>query len=210
VTPEARAVLEAALRADCDRGAHDAATEAAIRGYGREILQYLVGIARNDTDAADAFALFCEDLWRALPSFRWESSLRAWAYAVAQHALHHVYRDPHRRRAYPLSRASELADEVRSSTLEYLRTGPKNRFAEIRADLDAEDQALLELRIERKLSWPEIARILLAGEGDATSAAILSGEPDAATVERKVVALRKRFERLKDALRARRADIFGD
>jgi RNA polymerase sigma-70 factor, ECF subfamily len=218
-----RADLEAALRAHCERGAHEDATEAAIRGYGPEILEYLTGVSRSETDAADAFALFCEDVWRGMPAFRWDSSFRTWAYAIAHRALMRIHRSPHRKsgRAIPLSRAPKVAAvavEVRTSTVQYLRTSVKDRFASVRAELDPEDQALLELRIQRQLSWPEVARILLAGDAPSDEAddtggpedTSLSVEPDAAAIERKAAMLRKRFERLKETLRARRDDIFGE
>jgi RNA polymerase sigma-70 factor (ECF subfamily) len=86
--------------------------------------------------------------------------------------------------------AAEVAARVRSQTREYLRTEAKHRLAGVIARLDEEDRMLLLLRVQRRLSWAEVTRVL-AGE-QAPSAALLS---------RRSAALRKRFERLKQIVR---------
>lgn len=70
---------------------------------------------------------------------------------------------------------------MRSRTAPWLRTEVKDAFAELRASLSEEERELLVLRVDRDLSWDEAATIL--------------GEP--------APRLRKRFQALKDKLRAR-------
>jgi hypothetical protein len=73
---DATAVVEARLRELLDRGTYDAAATAVIRDYGPELLGYLTAIMRNDDWARDVFAQFCENMWRGLPAFRRECSVR--------------------------------------------------------------------------------------------------------------------------------------
>jgi len=192
---ERRAEIEAKVRAACNAARlHDAAT-LAIESYGPEILGYLVAVTRSESDASEAFAMFSEDLWRGLEKFRWESSLRTWSYTVARNAMHRMMRDPHRRadRRVPLSQSPEaqnVALRVRTRTLPYLRTEVKDRVAELRRELDPEDQTLFILRLNRKMSWNEIASIV---GGDRVL--------DEAERKREAARLRKRFERAKEILR---------
>ncbi len=190
-----RTALEAEIRGHCDAERWGPAATAGIRGYGPEILGYLTAMARTETDAAEVFSAFCEDLWKGLPGFRWQSSFRTWAYTLARHALYRLSRDPHRKpgRQVALSQSPEVfevAASVRSSTLVHLRTATKNKFAELREQLEPDDRTLLILRVDRRLAWNEIARVMAE-----------STDPDEGEIKRTAAALRKRFERAKERLR---------
>lgn len=186
---EDRAALEDSIARRLESGdAAGAATEA-LRGYGPEIRGYLGSILRDDSAAADVFADFCEDLWRGLPGFRRQSSLRTWAYKIAWNAAQMFWRDPYRRRVRRLetSEYSKLADELGQSSV---RPDPRvaaDRLARLRETLKPDEQTLLILRVDKGLSWKEIAQVLTQDEDDDEDA------PGAA-------ALRKRFERLKERL----------
>jgi RNA polymerase sigma-70 factor (ECF subfamily) len=162
-----------------------AATEA-LRLYGQPILAYLHSLARNEADAGDMFSVFCEDLWTGLPQFRCESSFRTWAYKLAWHAAMRFFKDPYRKRARALASAefSQMAEVVRTTTAAHLRTAIKDKMARLRESLDPGEQTLLTLRVDRNMTWQEIAEIMSE-----------SGERLAEP------ALRKRFERLKEKLR---------
>lgn len=192
---DTRDELEQRIRAACAAERWSDAATIAIHGYGDELLGYLVAMTRSEVDAGDAFSIACEQLWKALPRFRWECSFRTWAYTLTRQALGRVRRDPHRRRATPLSDAgiSAAAAEVRSRTASFLRTETKDRIAALRAELDPDDQTLLILRVNRGLAWLDIARILAADDADTSPAAL----------GRASAALRKRFERLKAELKER-------
>jgi RNA polymerase sigma-70 factor (ECF subfamily) len=166
-----------------DAGQADAAATAAIEGYGAAVFGYLRAILDED-DARDAYASWSEDLWKGLPAFRREASLRAWSYRLAWHAACRLLRDPFRARGarLPTSAASRLAASAAASTV---ATGSRRAGLDrLRAQLPPEDRTLLTLRLDRELEWDEVAAVLSA-----------EGEPVTAP------ALRKRFERLKDRLR---------
>jgi RNA polymerase sigma-70 factor (ECF subfamily) len=176
--------LEEALAAALHRKAVDEAVSLAVRGYGSQILGYLRSVVRDPEDAAEVFSQFTEDLWRGLGSFRGECSVRVWAYKLAWHAASRFARDPYRRRAERLGStlASQLAENVLSSAgrVADQRAADVDR---LRRQLSPEEQTLLVLRLDRKLSWREVAEVL---------------SQDGQTVDEPT--LRKRYERLKDKL----------
>lgn len=190
-----RAAAEATIREAAEAGRWADAATAALRAYGDELLGYLVAVTRNETDAGDAFSHLTEDMWKGLPGFRWACSFRTWIYGLARHALSRVRRDPHRRRAVPLADAhvAALIDELRSRTATFLRTETRDKIARLRAELDPDDQTLLILRINRRLPWRDIARVMSPDAAEASPA----------DLDRRTAALRKRFERLKADLKAR-------
>jgi RNA polymerase sigma-70 factor (ECF subfamily) len=132
-------------------------------------------------------------MWEGLPRFRWQCTLRTWAYALAHRAIAHTRRTQARRRhEVELSPAvQEVAHRVRTETLPFLRTQVKDRLARLRERLDPDDQTLLIMRFNRRLSWSEVARVMLGPE-----------EPEPEAIGRAAATLRKRFERLKADLRA--------
>ncbi len=166
------------------RGETREAATVAIEGYGPAILGYLCALLDED-DAHDAFSIWAEHLWRGLPRFRGECPLRAWVYRLAWHAVSRLCREPYRRRRVRLrtSAASRLAASVASSGPS---DSPEERVARLRRSLTPDEHTLLVLRVDRGLSWDEVASVL-AGERPISAAA-----------------LRKRFERIKSKL-ARRA-----
>jgi RNA polymerase sigma-70 factor (ECF subfamily) len=205
--PRERELLEAEIRRRAAASDFTGAAEAAMRGYGREIYELLAALHRHDDDAAEVFSLFTEGLWRGLPGFAWQSSFRTWAYAIAHRCSLRFRRDERRRaaRQAPLpdpSGLSAIAAEVRSATLSYLRTERRDRFAALRAALPPEDQALLMLRVDRRLAWADLARVL--HEEDA---ATLDGK----ALEREAARLRKRFQLVKEKLyeMGRREGLIG-
>lgn len=182
--------IEAQIRARVTAGDVEAATTLAITHYGPELLGYLHAVARDADLAGEAFAVACESVWKALPGFRWESSLRTWAYAVARRALWQLAQAPARRRAYnlPASMLDSIADVQRTATAPYQRTELKEAFRALRASLDPFDHELLILRLDRGMSWKDIARAT-------------ADDDDAPNLDQRAAALRKRFERVKTELR---------
>jgi RNA polymerase sigma-70 factor, ECF subfamily len=190
---EARGDVEDRLRAYCFAGRADEAAKLALSVHGPEIMSYLVAMLRDEDASAEAFSIFVTGLWRGLPRFRWECSFRTWSYVLARRAQIAVVRErSRRRREVRLSHEIDrLAQRIRTETLEYLRTGARDRLARLRDELAPDDQALLVLRVDRNLSWPDIARVMSdADEADSAEA-----------VARLAATLRKRFERVKERLR---------
>ncbi len=188
---------ETDLRARCDAGAYDAAMTAAVERYGHELFGFLIGLSGDRDRAGDVFSAMCERAWRALPKFRWDSSLRVWLYTIARHEFLRVATRDHRR--VPLSVVPSVADAivaVRTATAPHLRTEVKEAFAAIRAALAPEDHMLLGLRLDRGLAWSEIARVL--------------GDGDPAHLGRDAATLRKRYERVKARLKELSAELLRD
>lgn len=142
------------------------AAAAILRGYGPAILSYLAALARDEDRADDAFSQFCEDLWRGLPGFRRDASVRTWAYKLAWHAWLRSERDAFRRHGRPLAteEISRLAAEVRSTTALHLRSEAKDAVARLRGQLTPAEQSLLVLRVDRGLSWSEVAVVMSTPE----------------------------------------------
>jgi RNA polymerase sigma-70 factor (ECF subfamily) len=154
-----------------------------LRGYGPQILGYVRSIIRDPEDAAEVFSQFAEDLWRGLPGFRGECAVRVWAYKIAWHAASRFLRDPYRRRMERLatSMASRLAETLLSSGAALDRRSAE--VERLRQHLSADEQTLLVLRVDKRLSWREVADVM--------------GEEGAAVDE---VTLRKRYQRLREKL----------
>jgi 2-phosphoglycolate phosphatase len=179
-----RLSLEERVQALLKEGRSREAATDAIQTLGPQVLAYLTALLKNEGDARDVFSHFAEDLWKGLAGWRGEASLRGWAYRIAWHASVRWVRDPFRQRGQRLetTEASRLAQEVRSSIAE--NAWREERMARLRDLLDPEERTLLILRIDRDLSWREVADVLAEDGCPAPSEA----------------ALRKRFERLKEKL----------
>jgi len=186
---------EQEIRAAFDAGRMQDATSAVLSVYGDEILSFIHSRLRDRVDSEEAFAMFAEDLWSGLPSFGWRSSVRTWAYTLARNAAVR-YASANGRRAarnLPLScpaAVAQLVERVRETTECYKRTAVKDQFRALREQLDLEDQTLLILRVDRNLSWRELAQAL-SGTVDL----------DEAVIERESARLRKAFERVKRELK---------
>ena len=167
------------------RGAIDEAATLLIRTRGPEIIGYLRGVLRDEAEASDAFATFCEHAWRGLPGYRSDASVRSWCYRIAWNVVVSLKRDAHRRRRARLrtSMASRLAGRIFATTAAR-RERQSSALERLRARLDGEEQTLLTLRVDRQLEWSEIADVFAPEDGTRPREA----------------ALRKRFERLKEKL----------
>ncbi len=159
------------------------ALKAALGAYGPGVLGYLESVLGDPDDARDVFQRFAEDLWAWLPAYR-GGSLRAAAYRIARHGAARFRREAWRRRRERMrtTMASRIAASMVSPESR-LATQPKDRLARLRAALDPDERTLLILRIDRELSWNEVAEVL-SEEGDPVDSQ----------------AVRKRFERVKDKL----------
>jgi RNA polymerase sigma-70 factor, ECF subfamily len=180
------ASLEQRIGAALDRGDLEAATTEAVRGYGAQIAGYLRAVLGSDDAAAEAFSIFCEFVWIGIGKFRRQCSFFTWSHHLAWGAVRRIYADPYRKRARRLmtSELERVAAHVFSTSLERRRDAAADRLAELRHRLTPAEQTLLILRLDRNLSWSEIAQVL---------------EEDGAGAEE--AALRKRFERLRAKIR---------
>src|SRR5262249_35818719 len=149
-----------------EAGDLQSAAAAIMRGYGPAILGYLAALARDEDRTDDVFAQFSEDLWRGLPGFRRDASVRTWVYKLAWHSWLSLERDAFRRRgrAFLSGEMSDLAAEVRSTTALHLKSKAKDAVARLREQLTPAEQSLLVLRIDRGLQWSEVASVMSTPE----------------------------------------------
>jgi RNA polymerase sigma-70 factor (ECF subfamily) len=74
-----------------------------------------------------------------------------------------------------------------------MRTETKKRMEELRERLSVDEQALLLLRVTRKLNWKEIARVMIDQPG--------GREPTERELDQWATRLRQRFQVVKEKLR---------
>ncbi len=160
-----------------------AAVTLVLRTFGPEVLGYLESVVGDPDDARDVFQQFAEDLWDWLPAYR-GGSIRAASYRIAWHAAARFRREAWRRRRERMrtTMASRIAASIRSPESRLVSTA-RDRLERLRASLEPEERTLLILRLDRELSWSEVAEVLSS---------------DGAPVD--AVAVRKRFERVKSKL----------
>lgn len=173
--------VERRIAGHLERREFRAAADEAVRGYGGEITGYLLALLREEAAADEVFSRVCEKLWRGLPRFRRESSLRTWVYRLAWNAARDFQKEQERTpiRALGTTEISGIAAEMAASRPPFERSSFVDAFARLRESLDPQEQTLLTLRLHAGMSWNEIAEV----------------------VGRKPAALRKRYERLKTRLR---------
>lgn len=188
-----REAIEQPIRDACSRGEVDSAATLALEVYGRELLGYLmarVGEQRGN----EVFSDLLEDFWRGLPGFGWRCTLRSWLYTLARHAIARQARGAGRRHEAPLetnAALSAVVERIRTETAVHLRTPVKSRFRKLRARLSDDQQTLLILRIDRNLSWRELAMVMSGQEEP----------PSEEELDKIATRLRQRFQTAKDALR---------
>jgi RNA polymerase sigma-70 factor (ECF subfamily) len=192
--PKKQAAFEQRLQEKFRLEDLEAVTTAIVESYGPEVLGYLVRTMRSKVDASEVFSQFCEDLCRGIAGFERRSSFRTWVYRLATSARARFWLDPFRRRGRRLmtDELAKIEEQVRSRTLPHLRTEVKGRFAQLRSRLDPDEQSLLTLRVDKKMSWTEVAEVLAKPDEPLT-------EPE---LQSRAAAWRQRFKRLKDRLRA--------
>ena len=169
----------------------------ALRMYGAEVYGFLVALHRSGAEADDAFSLFTERLWTTFGGFQWRCSVRTWAYLLARNASSTLRRGEarHARHQVPLTGApevDELAARLRTETLEALRSEKKSELQRMRDELPEEDRMLLVLRVDRQLAWRDVACVIVPD----------GGTLDEAALTQHAARLRKRFQVLRERLRA--------
>jgi RNA polymerase sigma-70 factor (ECF subfamily) len=176
------------------------ATTLALRELGPEILGFLSGVLGND-DADEVFSTLSERLWRSLTGFEGRCSLRTWTYVLARHELGRFRRGIRRHEdgRVPISELQEVLAAVKTQNRSTLARDRRDTLERLRDELPIEDRTLLILRVDRNLSWDEIA--LAFAEDPETF-----GDHDR---RRESARLRKRFQLVKQRLMARARAAFA-
>lgn len=195
-----RAAIDDEVREALARGDVNGATEQVLRTYGPELIGWLLSTMSGEADAQDAFSRLSEELWRSLSRFDGRCSVRTWCYMLARQAASRVRAQPQREREVLVTSIPSLAQAVSHvwSTTRRNAKQAEDVFAEIRKQLSEDDQTLLVLRVDRDLPWRDIAIVMLGEEADDEQ------------LKRKAALLRKRFERVKEQLRAFAAEKLPD
>lgn len=185
------------VRRAFDAGDFDAAATLFIERHGSEILGFLGSRLRNPSEAADVFSAFAEDFWRGLPRFQWRASMRSWAYTLARNAAYRHRHSPEHRRivlttiASNQSRFAQAVAQLRTATKMHLRSEIKHQMRSLYRALPDDDRSLLFLRIDKQMSWGDIARVV-SGRGE---------EMEDAEVKQWANRLRQRFHQVKRRLK---------
>ena len=197
-------VLDDEVRAWIDAGRVDEAATLVVRALGPEVYGFLRAALASDADADEVFANACERVWRALPAFRWQCSLRTWVYVIARNEAARFVRSAQRRNARRAgsSQLDGVVAAVRTETRSVLRTHKRDRLRALRDELPVDDRMLLVLRVDRDLAWEDVARAFLSDR---------SLDHDAGQLQRESARLRKRFQLIRKRLadRARAEGLVG-
>lgn len=186
---------EAAIKRACQTGDFVGATTAALGLYGAEVFGFLSTMHQGSTLADDSFSLFAERLWQKLPEFAWGCSLRTWAYLLARHASVDAFRREERfTHDASSSQIHEMAARIRTETISFLKSEKLTALRKLRDELPEEEKMLLILRVDRRMGWNEIARVLTDDE-------------EAEALTRSAARLRKRFQLVRDRLRAKGKEL---
>ncbi len=191
--PEERETREQRIHELCEQGDVGRAVEEALAGYGAEFMRLLGSLLNDRERAREAYGILSETLLMDLPGFRWESSFRTWAHRVARNVAYRMATSPAGREV-PVSHGAfeQQVHREWSRTRPWLRTDIKERVRALRSQLEPSEQLLLELRIDRRMSWTDVARHLSGPDEPMTSDALA----------RRSAVLRQQFQRIKARLRA--------
>lgn len=177
------------IRALVQAGQVDVATTLALRTYGNEILGFLSGVLGDDA-GDEVFSAFSERLWRAIAKFKWSCTLRTWAYVLARHEISRFHRGERRHvdGRVPISEIQDALVAVRKTYS--TQAVQRGRLVQLRDDLPVDDRTLLILRVDRNLSYHEIA-LAFAEDPEAISDEELKRE--AARLRQRFVLVKKRL-----------------
>lgn len=188
-----REKLERDIQESCRKGEFAQAMEWALVGHGPAIMRLMASVLHDYRRSRAAFSLFSEKLRHGLPDFRWECSFRTWAYRLARNACYQVQHLPPDEEKTESS--SGPMDEAQRQVLEsrpWQRTSIKERVRALREKLSPQERILLLLRVDQRLSWREVARVMSDGDEPLTDEVL----------DREAAALRQQFKHTKSRLRA--------
>jgi RNA polymerase sigma-70 factor (ECF subfamily) len=168
------------------------ATTIVLRVLGPEILGFLSGVL-GDADGDEAFQSFSEHLWRSLDRFQGRCTIRTWAYVIARREISKFRRGERRHVAgrVPISELQDILEEVRKTRTTL--AADRQHLTQLRDELKIPDRMLLIMRVDRNLSFDQIA-MAFADDPDALS-------PE--ELKRESARLRKRFQLVKRNLMER-------
>lgn len=192
------------------------ATTLALTELGPEILGYLSGVLGDNASADEVFSELSFHLWKSFKSFKGRCAVKTWLYILAHHEIGRFVNGKRKRDRgrVPISELQDVLEVVRSRTRPTL-VAARTELTRLRAELPIEDRMLLILRMDRQLSFNQIALLFAAGlasldeTGDppelpnASAPELLGGSE----LKRESARLRKRYELVKKRLIARLREL---
>ena len=151
--------LERKVRELLKAGELDDALKLVLGKLGAEILGFVCGVLGDDA-GPDVYSGFSERLWKSFEGFEWRCALRTWVYMLARQEISRFHRGERRHVAGRVS-----LSEVKSMLAAYRKTQSilaerRDELTRLRDELPVEDRMLLILRLDRELSFNEIALAL--------------------------------------------------
>ena len=179
------AVLSANVQKLLGDGKSREAADLLLARFSPELRPFLHRLLGDGALADEAHSATCERIWRGLASFRFECSLRSWSYIIARREASRCRARHARARVQEttLSAADQLPHAPTTATIS---TAGRDQLEHLRTTLSDEDRDLLVLRVERGLSWKEIAASFLEED-----------QVDAELVAREAARLRQRFRSIR-------------
>ena len=192
--------LDERVRSLLTAGELKGVTTLVLRELGPEICGFASGVLGDD-DGDEVFSAFSVRMWRSLEGFQGLCSVRTWAYVLARREIGRFRRGErrHEEGRVPISELEEILAEARTKSRSALATDKRLSLVKLRDELPVEDRTLLILRVDRGLSWGDIA-LAFADENEASREDI---------IKREAARLRKRFQLIKKRLTARMRQIFA-
>lgn len=134
---------------------NEQAAKVALEAVGAEILGWLCGVFLDDRAAQAAYDDLCSELPHELWAFRDECPLRCWVYGLARRVAFRHLRSPESEEA-PLG-ATAPPRQIRTEQTTELSGSLLSR---LRAKLDPEERMVLILRVDRRMTWEEVAHVM--------------------------------------------------
>jgi len=180
--------VEQQIRSMLDGHKKEQAAKLALEEYGKELLGWLCGVC-GDLAAQTIFDRFSKELPGELWAFSGQFAFRPWLYGIARKVAFRQLRSPSRQDS-PLGgsvmpQPGDHASDHRTWAKTQLN---HSAFARLRDQLDPEERMVLILRVDRRMSWEDVARVM---ENPAT------GE----TLRESATRLRRYFHRTRERLR---------
>ncbi len=179
-----------------EREGQDAWVTRLVTEEGPGVLGYLTALLGGAGPADDVFSAVVEAAWKGAPRFEGRSSPRTWLYAIARRQAARWRRDRALRREDAISVPDAVALAARTTTTRWRKTEARDRLAELRDALNPADRELLVLRIDRGMSWTDVATVLGEADGE---------DPDG--LARASARVRQRFGVLVRRLRSQAAEL---
>ena len=176
-------------------GDYDKAVTLVLEAHGSEVQAYVAAVSQPAL-AADIYGQVALELWSEIERFEWRCALKTYLFTLARHAVARIHKLARRakrreRRFHELYWSERCAPTSGNQEPAYLRADAQARLRTLRKQLPPLERQLLELRIDRGLSFKDMALIVYPKESQRSTSDQV----------RLASRLRKRFQQTKSKLR---------